>query len=346
MAGMEHSTHHEVVIVIFDGVQSLDATGPLEVFAGAARAPGSCYRVRTASLGGVVVRSSSGLGLVPSVALEAVGRVDTLVVAGGEGAHDPDAALVAAVRELGGRAGRVASVCSGAFVLAHAGLLEGCRATTHWRHCERLVREFVGVEVDPDPVFVRSGRVWTSAGVTSGIDLALAVVEEDLGRQVALSLARTLVVFLVRPGGQAQFSTQLATQRAERAQVCQVQHLVDADPGQGWSVERMAASAGLSVRQFSRVFTAQVGCSPGRYVERVRVEWARRRLEQGSAPVVAIARGCGFGSAEGMRKAFVRVLGCAPSVYRERVRRGAVAEGRLPRTCCLRGRGCVGGCER
>ncbi|WP_017580365.1 GlxA family transcriptional regulator [Nocardiopsis valliformis] len=315
----EHSAHHEVVIVVFDGVQSLDVSGPLEVWAGAAHAAGSRYRVRTASLGGASVRCSSGLGLVPSVALEQVGRVDTLVVAGGEGAHHPDP-----VRELAGRAGRVASVCSGAFVLAHAGVLEGRRATTHWRHCERLAREFPGVEVERDPVFVRSGQVWTSAGVTSGIDLALAVVEEDLGRQVALELARMLVVFLIRPAGQAQWSTQLTTQSAERAEVRQVQHLVDADPGQGWSLAQMAERAGLSVRQFSRVFTAQVGCSPGRYVERVRVEWARRRLEQGSAPVAAIARGCGFGTDEGMRRAFVRVLGCAPSHYRERAGAGAV----------------------
>lgn len=324
---MEHSTHHEVVIVVFDGVQSLDATGPLEVFAGAARAPGSRYRVRTASLGGAVVRCSSGVGLVPSAALEGLGWVDTLVVAGGEGAHDPDPALVGAVRELAGRSGRVASVCSGAFVLAHAGLLEGARVTTHWRHCERLAREFPGVRVERDPVFVRSGRLWTSAGVTSGIDLALAVVEEDLGRRVALELARMLVVFLVRPGGQAQFSTQLATQRAERAEVRQVQHLVDADPGRGWSLAVLARAAGLSVRQFSRVFAAQVGCTPGRDVEGVRVEWARRRLEEGSASVVAIARGCGFGTAEGMRRAFVRVLGCAPSQYRERFVVGVVGGG-------------------
>ncbi|WP_460767675.1 GlxA family transcriptional regulator [Nocardiopsis nanhaiensis] len=325
---MEQSTHHEVVIVVFDGVQSLDATGPLEVFAGAARARGSRYRVRTASLGGAVAHASSGVGLVPSVALEDLGWVDTLVVAGGQGAHDPDPALVEVVRQVAGRSGRVASVCSGAFVLAHAGLLEGLVVTTHWRHCDRLAAEFPGVRVERDPVFVRSGRVWTSAGVTSGIDLALAVVEEDLGREVALSLARNLVVFLARPGGQAQFSTQLATQRAERAEVRAVQHLVDADPGRGWSLAVLAERAGLSVRQFSRVFAEQVGATPGRYVERVRVEWARRRLEEGSAPVVAIARGCGFGTAEAMRRAFVRTLGCAPAEYRERFRVGAGSAGR------------------
>lgn len=315
---MGNGAWHEVVIVLFDGMQSLDATGPLEVFAGAARAPGARYRVRTVSVGGEAVVCSSGLGLVPSMAVEEVGRVDTLVVPGGEGAHDPDALLVGVVRELAGRAARVTSVCSGAFVLARAGLLEGLRVTTHWRHCARLAEEFPGLVVEEDAVFVRSGRVWTSAGVTSGIDLALAVVEEDLGRAVALELARGLVVFLVRPGGQSQFSTQLAVQVAERVEVRQVRYLVDADPGADWSVAQMAARAGLSVRQFSRVFTAGVGCGPGRYVERVRLEWARRRLEEGSASVEEIARGCGFGTGEALRKAFVRRLGCSPSRYRER----------------------------
>lgn len=209
--------------------------------------------------------------------------------------------------------------------MARAGLLEGLRVTTHWRHCARLAAEFAGLVVQEDAVFVRSGRVWTSAGVTSGIDLALAVVEEDLGRAVALELARGLVVFLVRPGGQSQFSTQLSVQVAERVEVRQVQYLVDADPGADWSVGRMAGRAGLSVRQFSRVFTAQVGCGPGRYVERVRLEWARRRLEEGSASVEEIARGCGFGTGEALRKAFVRRLGCSPSGYRERFAPGAVA---------------------
>lgn len=325
--GMAHSARHEVIIVVFDGMQSLDATGPLEVFTGACRAPGSRYRVRTASPGGEVVTCSSGVGLVPSMALEEVEGVGTLVVPGGEGAHEPDPGLVEWVRALAERAGRAVSVCSGAFVLARAGLLEGVRATTHWRHCARLAREFSGVRVEEDAVFVKSGRVWTSAGVTSGIDVSLAVVEEDLGRRVALDLARNLVVFLVRPGGQSQFSTQLAVQVAEREEVRQVQYLVEADPGAHWSVARMAERAGLSVRQFSRVFTAQVGCGPGRYVERVRLEWARRRLEKGAASVAAIARGCGFGTGEALRKAFVRHLGCAPSEYRERFGVGAASEG-------------------
>ncbi|PDP85007.1 AraC family transcriptional regulator [Glycomyces fuscus] len=311
---------HEVVIVVFDGVQSLDVTGPLEVFSGAAQAPGARYRVRTASLGGGAVTSASGLGLVPSVALERVGRVDTLVVPGGEGARREDGELVEWLRAHQGGAGRVASVCTGAFLLARAGVLDGLRATTHWAHCERLAREFPRVRVEPEPIFVRQGRVVTSAGVSAGVDMALALVEEDLGRQVALAVARHLVVFLRRPGGQAQFSAQLAAQVAQRPAVREVQHWIVEHPAQDASVEALARRAGLSPRQFARVFAREVGCTPGRYVERVRLEAARRWLEEGDASVVAVARRCGFGTAEAMRRSFVRNLGCPPAEYRARFR--------------------------
>ncbi|CAL9341489.1 HTH-type transcriptional regulator CdhR [Nocardiopsis dassonvillei] len=310
---------HEVVIVAFDGVQSLDVTGPLEVFAGAARAPGARYRVRVGSLGGGAVVCSSGLGLVPSVALEEVGRVDTLVVAGGEGAREEvDPRLVEWLSRACGRAGRVASVCTGAFLLGRAGVLEGLRVTTHWAYCAELARRFPGVEVDPDPIFVRQGRVVTSAGVSAGVDLSLALVEEDLGRRVALAVARHLVVFLRRPGGQAQFSAPLAAQWAQRPAVREVQHWVVEHPGADLSVEALAGRVGLSVRQFSRVFAAEVGCTPGRYVERVRVEAARRWLEDSELGVEAVARRCGFASAEVMRRVFVRSLGCSPAGYRSR----------------------------
>ncbi|SHI36390.1 Transcriptional regulator GlxA family, contains an amidase domain and an AraC-type DNA-binding HTH domain [Nocardiopsis flavescens] len=316
---------HEVVIVVFDGVQSLDVSGPLEVFAGAARAPGGRYRVRVASLGGGAVASSSGLGLVPSVALEEVGRIDTLVVAGGEGARgEADPALVAWLAGACGRAGRVASVCTGAFLLARAGVLEGLRVTTHWAYCEELARRFPGVEVVADPIFVRQGRVVTSAGVSAGVDLSLALVEEDLGRRVALAVARHLVVFLRRPGGQAQFSAPLAQQWAQRPAVREVQHWIVEHPGADLSVQALAGRVGLSVRQFARVFARQVGCTPGRYVERVRVEAARRWLEESEAGVEAVARRCGFGSAEVMRRVFVRSLGCSPAGYRSRFHGGGV----------------------
>ncbi|MFI6576028.1 GlxA family transcriptional regulator [Nocardiopsis sp. NPDC050513] len=310
----------EVVIVVFDGVQSLDVSGPLEVFWGASRAPGSPYRVRTASVGGGVVTTSSGLGLVPSVALEEVGQVDTLVVPGGEGTRAVDGALVAAVRRVSRGARRTASVCTGAFVLAEAGLLDGLRATTHWAHCGALARRYPRVVVDPVPIFVRQGPVVTSAGVSAGIDLALALVEEDVGQRVALAVARHLVVFLRRPGNQAQFSTHLAVQTAQRPAVRELQHWIVAHPAQDLSVGSLAERAGLSPRQFARVFTREVGVTPGRFVDRVRLETACRLLEESQAGVVAVARRCGYGSDEVMRRAFVRTLGCAPSEYRERFR--------------------------
>ncbi|WP_306368006.1 GlxA family transcriptional regulator [Nocardiopsis sp. CC223A] len=310
---------HEVVIVVFDGVQSLDVTGPLEVFAEAARAPGADYRVRVGSLGGRAVTASSGLGLVPSVALEEVGRIDTLVVAGGGGARgEADPALVEWLAGACARAGRVASVCTGAFLLARAGVLEGLRVTTHWAHCAELSSRFPGVEVDPDPIFVRQGRVLTSAGVSAGVDLSLALVEEDLGRRVALAVARHLVVFLRRPGGQAQFSAPLAAQWAQRPRVREVQHWIVEHPAEDLSVEALAARVGLSARQFARVFVREVGCTPGRYVERVRVEAARRWLEDSGLGVEAVARRSGFASAEVMRRVFVRSLGCSPAGYRSR----------------------------
>ncbi|WP_150245601.1 GlxA family transcriptional regulator [Nocardiopsis quinghaiensis] len=311
---------HEVVVVVFDGVQSLDVTGPLEVFSGAVRAPGSRYRVRTASLGGGAVTCSNGLGLVPSAALEELGEIDTLVVPGGEGARREDPELVEWLRGRCGDAGRVASVCTGAFLLARAGVLDGLRATTHWAHCERLAREFPRVRVEAEPIFVRQGRVVTSAGVSAGIDMALALVEEDLGRQVALTVARYLVVFLRRPGNQAQFSAPLSAQVAQRPAVREVQHWVVEHPEGEASVEALARRVGLSQRQFARVFAREVGCTPGRYVERVRLEAARRWLEESDAGVVAVARRCGFASAEVMRRAFVRALGCSPAQYRERFR--------------------------
>ena len=317
-AADDEGMSHEVVVALFEGVQSLDVTGPLEVFSGASRAPGSTYRVRTASLEGRTVTSSSGLGLAPQADLLTLGRVDTLVVPGGEGTREMDPEFVAWLAGAAPRAGRVAGVCTGTFWLAEAGLLDGRAATTHWAHCDRLAREYPRVRVRAEPIFVREGAICTSAGVSAGIDLALALVEEDLGRQVALAVARHLVVFLTRPGDQAQFSTHLAAQTAQRPAVREVQHWIAQHPGRDLRVEALARRAGMSPRQFARVFAAQVGVSPGRYVERVRLESARRHLVEGEAPVAAVARRCGYGTAEAMRRAFVRALGCSPAQYRER----------------------------
>lgn len=311
-----------VLIVIFDGVQSLDVTGPLEVFAGAnltqAEDRHPRYRIRIGSVEGLPVRSSSGLRMLPDVGLADAGGADLIIVPGGAGTKAGDPRLVAWLREHGPRAKRLMSVCTGAFLLAEAGLLDGRRATTHWDHCGSLARRFPQVAVDPDPIFVRDGHVATSAGVTSGIDLALSLVEDDLGRDVALAIARHLVMFLRRPGGQRQFSVQLAAQVAARDPLREVQRFAAEYPAADLSVPALAKRANLSPRQFSRAFAAEVGTPPGRYVDQVRLEAARRLLEEGSSGVEEIARACGYGTPEAMRRAFVRELGVGPADYRER----------------------------
>ncbi|MBV6698527.1 DJ-1/PfpI family protein [Kitasatospora aureofaciens] len=311
-----------VLVVLYDGVQSLDVTGPLEVFAGAGTAAGEpdAYRVTTAAQGGEPVRTCSGLRLLPDEDLADVGPVHTLVIPGGDGTRDPDPALVARIRELAGRAERVVSVCTGAFLLAAAGLLAGRRATTHWAYCDALARRFPDIEVDPDPIHVRDGHIATSAGVTAGIDLALALVEEDLGRDTALLIARHLVVFLRRPGNQAQFSTQLAAQVAARHPLREVQQWIAEHPEDDLSVETLARRSALSPRHFARAFTAEVGVTPGRYVDGVRLEAARRRLEDTDDGIEEIARACGYGTPEAMRRAFVRALAAPPAEYRRRFR--------------------------
>ena len=208
-------------------------------------------------------------------------------------------------------------MCTGAFLLAEAGLLDGRRATTHWRHAGTLARRFPRVTVDTEPIFVRDGDVWTSAGVTAGIDLALAVVEQDHGRDVALEIARHLVMFVRRPGGQRQFSAQLAAQLASRDPLREVQRHIAEHPSGDLTVDALARLANLSPRQFSRAFAAEVGTPPGRYVDRVRLETARRHLEEG-AFVEDAARACGYGTSEAMRRAFVRTLGVTPTDYKER----------------------------
>ncbi|MFF4049239.1 GlxA family transcriptional regulator [Streptomyces chartreusis] len=309
-----------VLFVLFDAVQSLDVTGPLEVFMGAEQHATGTYRIRTASLDGAPVRTSSGLTLVPDQALDGPLDAHTLVVPGGQGTRTPDPALVGWLREHGPRAERLVSVCTGAILLAAAGLLDGRRATTHWAYCDKLARDHPDVEVDPDPIYVRDGHVATSAGVTSGIDLALALVEEDLGRAVALGIARHLVVFLRRPGNQAQFSAQLAAQTAQREPLRDVQRWITEHPDADLTVESLATRASLSPRHFARAFQTETGMTPGRYVDRVRLEHARRLLEDTSDGIEEISRASGYGTPEAMRRAFVRALGAAPAEYRRRFR--------------------------
>jgi transcriptional regulator GlxA family with amidase domain len=318
-----------VLIILFDGVQSLDVTGPLEVFAGANRwrsrgqpgrphdADGPVYQIRTAGLGGRPVRTSSGLRLAPDGDLA---RSDVLIVPGGEGARHGNPELVAWLAAHGRHAQRLVSVCTGAFLLAEAGLLDERQVTTHWAYCAALAARFPRVSVDPDPIFVRDGNVVTSAGVTAGIDLALALVEEDLGRDAALDIARYLVVFLRRPGNQAQFSAQLSAQVANREPLREVQRWIADHPAEDLSVQTLASRASLSPRQFARAFAAEVGMPPGRYVDRVRLETARRRMEDTADGVEQTARSCGYGTPEAMRRAFIRALGVSPGEYRRRFR--------------------------
>ncbi|MFE5714207.1 GlxA family transcriptional regulator [Streptomyces sp. NPDC056501] len=316
-------TQRPVLVVLFDGVQSLDVTGPYEVFAGAGRAAGdpAAYPIRTASLDGGPVRTHSGLRLLPDTTLAAAvadGAPHTLVVPGGEGTREPATALIDWLRTHAPDAGRLVSVCTGALLLAEAGLLDGHRATTHWIACDHLARCYPEVDVDPDPIFVRDGRLSTSAGVTAGIDLALALVEEDLGRDIALTVARHLVVFLRRPGNQAQFSVQLSAQTARREPLRDLQQWITEHPGDDLSVEALAARARLSPRHFARAFHAETGTTPGRYVDRVRLEHARRLLEETSRGVEEVSRASGYGTPEAMRRAFVKALGTAPADYRRR----------------------------
>jgi transcriptional regulator GlxA family with amidase domain len=316
-----------VVIVVFDGVQPLDAVGPHEVFAGAGRAAASVgrvggYRVTLASSAGGTVRAESGLRLGTDRLPDVDQPIDTLVLAGGSGANAAaaDDTLVAWIRAAAPRCRRVATVCSGAFLGAAAGLLGGRRVTTHWARAQELRDTHPDLNVDPDPIYIRDGKVWSSAGVTAGIDLSLALVQDDLGVDVAQTIARWLVMFLHRPGGQTQFASPVWVPRAERSTVRAVQDLVEAAPGGDHRVPTLAAAAAMSVRHFTRVFTADVGESPSRFVERTRVEAARRELETTGDTLDLVAVRCGLGSAETLRRVFQRHLAVAPDAYRRRFR--------------------------
>src|SRR5215211_4480450 len=316
-----------VVIAVFPGVQTLDVVGPAEVFRAASllRPPG--YEVTIAAQTKQPIETST-VSFVPDTRLaDCTGPIDTLVVAGGTGARkaEDDEALVAWIAEAATRSRRVTSVCTGAFLLASAGLLDGRRATTHWASCGELARSNPGVEVESDPIFVRDGNVITSAGVTAGMDLALALVEEDLGRELALETARWLVLFLKRPGGQAQFSAQLAAQMADREPLRDLQAWLPDHLGEDLSVPALARRACMSERNFARAFRDDTGLTPAAYVESARVESARIALEAGDLPVETIARQAGFGTVETMRRAFRRRVGVSPGSYRSRFRPEAAA---------------------
>jgi len=314
-----------IVIVAYEGLQPIDAVGPHEVFCGAsrlARASGAppTYRVTLASLRGGTVHTESGLELGTTVLPDPDEPVDTMVIVGGSGADAAatDDDLLAWVRRAAPQCRRVATVCSGAFIGAAAGLYAGRRVTTHWARARQLAEAHADLEVDADPIYIRDGKFWSSAGVTAGIDLALAMVQDDVGTHTAQTVARWLVMFLHRPGGQTQFASPVWVPRAERSTVRAVQDLVEAAPGGDHRLPAMAAAAAMSVRHFTRVFTAEVGEPPSRFVERTRVEAARRELETTSDTLDVIARRCGLGSAETLRRVVQRHVGVAPDGYRRR----------------------------
>ncbi|MGW0523166.1 GlxA family transcriptional regulator [Crossiella sp. NPDC003009] len=313
-----------VLVLLYDGFRLLDVTGPLEVFA-VANEQGGNYRLLLAAPGGRDVRANTGSRLGADLDLaEAQAHGATLVVPGGPNwAHTiSDTGLLAQVRRLAGQAERTASVCAGAFVLAAAGLLDGRRATTHWDLADALARKFPAIEVDADAIFVRDGPVITSAGVTSGIDLALSLVEEDLGVETARLVAKHLVVFLQRPGGQSQFSARLRAGRPRTEGLRRLLDTVVTDPAGTHSLAELAARAGMSARHLTRLFREELDTTPQRYVEQVRVEAARQHLEGTADPLDVVARRAGFGSVETLRRAFHRETGVSPSGYRTRFRRG------------------------
>ncbi len=315
-----------VELLAFPLVQLLDVTGPLQVFASAndcvlkagGRPP---YDLRVVARNGAQITASAGLKLSVLPLSPAGAAVDTLMVAGGQGvaAAAADAEILDWVQARAKRARRIASVCTGAFLLAASGLLDGRRAATHWSYCAELGRRFPKVRVESDPIFVRDGSVWSSAGVTAGIDLALALVEEDLGPTVALEVARYLVVFMKRPGGQAQFSAALSLQAGDD-RFGALHEWIFKHLGEDLPLPVLADKAGMSQRSFSRHYAGATGFTPARAIERLRVEAARRFLSESALPVKRISQRCGFGSEETMRRSFLRLLTVTPQDYRTRFR--------------------------
>ena len=311
-------------VLAFENAQVLDVTGPLQVFASAndlARQRGLPlpYAVNVIATQAGPVMTSAGLALLAE-ALPAIEQsCDTLVIAGGWGVYGvaEDPALVQWVRDKSRHTRRMASVCTGAFLLAASGLLDGCRVATHWTRCEELARKFPALTVEANPIFIQQGAVWTSAGVTAGIDLCLALVEEDLGRAIALEVARHLVVFLKRPGGQSQFSVTLSLQKSD-SRFAELHAWIADNLTLGLSIATLAAQAGMSERSFVRHYRTETGQTPARAVELIRVENARRQLADSTTSIKRIAMQCGFGCEETLRRSFLRALSVTPQAYRER----------------------------
>ena len=320
----------KVVIAGPAPVQILDVTGPLEVFSNAPD-----YEIQLANPGMQrTLQTNRGVVLADATPIAEIrGPIDTLLIAGGPGAESGryDPTFIAWIAKAAKESRRVASICTGAFLLAEAGLLNDKQAVTHWRFCDRLAREYPKVVVRPEPIYMRDGSIYTSAGITAGIDLSLALVEEDHGHETALSIARFLVMFLVRPGGQAQYSHMLShqaytSQPLRELQVWMLQHLRE-----HLTIESLAERMGMSARHFTRVCLRETGMNPGQFVDRMRVEAAQQLIDSSARGLKEIADSCGFKSADAMRRTFVRVLGITAAEYASRfkstLKRAAVSTG-------------------
>lgn len=316
-------TQRRVVTVVYPGAQALDITGPIEVLDTVNRLlsePGTGYRIECVSADAPLVRTSSGVVIQAEPLDAGEGPIDTLLVPGGWGLKDAlaDRTLISWIGRAATRSRRVASVCGGSFLLAEAGLLDGRRATTHWAYCEDMARRYPHVAVDPEPIFVWDGPYVTSAGVSTGIDMALALVEADHGAACALDMARFLVLVFKRQGGQSQFSTMLDAQLADRAPIRDAQQWIVDHLDRPLPVPQLAERANMSPRNFARVFRREVGATPGQYVARVRIARARMLLESTDLAVGQVAPRCGFLTVETFIRTFGRAVGVNPSDYRQR----------------------------
>ena len=314
-----------VAIAIFPGVQALDVAGPVDVFSEANRfiAPADAYEVRLLSAEAAPLRASNGMMLVADATFEqARGPFDLALIAGGPALPDttPDAKLLDWLANVASQCGRYGSICTGAFALGHAGLLDERNVTTHWQHAAQLAAQFPKARVDFDRIYLRDGQLVTSAGVTAGIDLSLALVAEDHGPHTALAIAKRLVVFAQRQGGQSQFSPYLTAPADDTSPVAKVQAHVMERIRESFTVKQLADVAGMSARNFARVFVQETGVTPHEFVERARVDAARKLLESSGAALKAIAYDCGFGTADRMRIVFAKRIGATPMQYRERFR--------------------------
>ncbi len=311
-----------IAILSVPSVQMLNVTGPMDVFFEANNqiADAPKYVVDIVGLNADPIKALNGTRFIPDETIHtALGEYDTVLVAGSPGIRDyeENPELIAWLVNRARQARRVGATCTGAFLLAHAGLLNGRRATTHWNSAARMTRMFPSIQVDPSPIFVKDGAVYTTAGVTASMDLALALVEEDHGRQVALRIAKELILFIKRPGGQAQFSMHLAAQISDNGPIGDAQEWIINHVDKNLSATTLALKAGMSIRNFARLFKQETQMTPGDYVEAARVEAARRILEEGNTSMKVVAAKCGFSDQSGLRRAFMRRLQVTPAEYRQ-----------------------------